>query len=136
MPPGPETAPAHLALAATALVFAADPALAQPANTRLRASAIQWDQTPTPDQLMSLYPARAQQAHLAARSEMSCKLTPDGTLDHCAINAEAPSGYGLGYASIQAAHFFRAHMTDALRSAVGAGDVSVTIPFTWPPAAE
>lgn len=105
----------------------------EPSATQFAASAIGWDQVPSPTQLASIYSARERGAHATGRSTIRCALQPDGKLNDCAVMAEDPGDDAFGWAAISAAKLYKAHQTDQLRSAAANGGVSIVLSFDWAP---
>lgn len=121
---------------ATALVEAPRSyAQVKPSATQFAASAIGWDQVPSPTQLASIYSARERGAHTTGRSKIRCALQPDGKLKDCAVMAEDPGDAGFGWAAISAAKLYQAHLTDQLQRAIASAGVSIVLSFDWMPPA-
>jgi protein TonB len=107
------------------------PGLALAAPRPLLASQVQWDQSPTDQDLEQFFPARALDAERGGTAAMVCGINDDGTLTNCAIVSEDPDGVGFGAATIRAAALYRLHMTDAIRAALHKDGVTVTVPINW-----
>jgi hypothetical protein len=104
---------------------------APPSAKTIAASDLQWARRPSEADMAMYYPARGRELAKSASIQIRCELQLDGTLGACALQAEAPAGYGFGDASRRIARLFQVQMTADLQAQVRGGGLAVTVPMTW-----
>jgi protein TonB len=87
-----------------------------------------WSQTPSAQQVESVYPVRAIRMEVEGKAELRCKLTQTGALADCAVTSDGPDGYGFGQAALKLSEHFALRQTAAGGPAPG-DTVVIGVPF-------
>ncbi|MDO9078797.1 MAG: TonB family protein [Brevundimonas sp.] len=83
---------------------------------------------PSYDELMAVYPARAQSADIAGRATISCVATVAGTLRDCEATSESPPGYRFGQAAVLVSRHYRLSPRTVDGAAV---DSRISLTINW-----
>lgn len=83
---------------------------------------------PSDEELMAVYPARAQSAGIAGRATISCIATVAGTLRDCETTAESPPGYRFGQAAVAVSRHYRLSPRTVDGAAV---ESRITLTINW-----
>jgi len=88
-----------------------------------------WLRKPTGDEIASVFPKKALDAHVGGRAVIRCQVTVEGFLEGCKVRSETPEGMDFGAAGLQLIPQLR--MSPKIRGghAVPGGEAS--IPITW-----
>ena len=100
-----------------------------PARRATEISRPTWVAKPTPDDVASSYPERAQRLGRDGRVTMACKATDDGGLEGCSITSEDPADMGFGQAALRLSRRFKMKPTTEGGELVGGGAVNVPLMF-------
>jgi periplasmic protein TonB len=66
-----------------------------------------WIRTPSGDDILRLYPAKARAEGVTGTAVISCVVRPSGNLRECSVVRQEPSGWGFGEAALRLALVFR-----------------------------
>lgn len=66
-----------------------------------------WLRKPTPDEMMSVWPAEAARKGIGGRAVINCSVNVTGALQGCTVVSEDPPGSGFGQAAIMLAGSFK-----------------------------
>ena len=116
MPNPRSLAPMAVLVAAAAMASAAWPA------------GVTFTQTPTPDDYVAAYPARAAAEAVGGVANIDCQAAANGSLTDCKVVSETPEGYGFGAAALS--------LSAKIRLSLPAGasrEVAIPLRFVPPP---
>lgn len=91
-----------------------------------------WVERPSAEDLAEHYPDLAQALLIPGRATISCKVTPQGSLQGCRSVGESPQDLGFGRAAVAMSPHFKMRPMTVNGQAVEGGEVRIPIRFALP----
>ena len=91
-----------------------------------------WLTRPSSTLVSQYYPHRAALARISGEAMIPGAVTVAGTLDHCRLKGEYPSGYGFGQATLAMAQLFRMRPKTVDGRPVGGATVNIPLTYFMP----
>ncbi|HEY8616384.1 energy transducer TonB [Phenylobacterium sp.] len=88
-----------------------------------------WQQRPTFEEMMKVYPEPANRAEVGGRAILECGVTAQGALTGCTVIEETPAGFGFGEAALKLTDKFRMRPMTRDGRPVSGGKVRIPIRF-------
>jgi protein TonB len=96
------------------------------------AGAPHWVTRPSAEVFEAAYPEAAERRGISGAARMRCKVTEKGSLKDCAIETEAPAGWGFGAATLGMAKYFRLSETTSGGRSVAEAVIQIPIILQLP----
>ncbi|WP_091740636.1 energy transducer TonB [Phenylobacterium immobile] len=91
-----------------------------------------WLRRPTGAEIARYYPDRAARRDISGRAVIACRVTREGGLDGCTVDAEAPAGEGFGAAALKMSRHFKMRPMTSDGEPVAGGRIRIPIRFALP----
>jgi TonB family protein len=92
-----------------------------------------WRRRPTTEEFMRFYPEGAARASVAGHVDLRCLVAASGHLTNCAVESEAPPGYGFGDAALGISQLMEFKPATRDGVPIDGGMVRIPVAFKLPP---